>query len=196
MTELKIKHYSLFAASFLLLWLADIPGGSILLILVWQQMALYLWQTEFNKKLQIDCLVHSLMLLPIFFFLGAVASFVNIYLREFNLTLIVFAGLLHLMVAFGILLFGISFFLDYKKEKNMTGILFENIQQIKVRKIYFLKLTLIFMISTILLQLLSFIPIGIDYAIVAAYVFSHLMGKKYQTKLGYEKSTNLTVQET
>lgn len=180
MRELKIKHYSLFAASFLLLWLADTPGGSIILIVLWQQMALYLWNAEFSKKSQIDCLMHSLTLLPMFFFLGAVASFVNIYLKEFNWTLLLFAGILHLIVAFGVLLFGISFFLDYKKEKNIAGIFLENIQQIKVRKIYFFKLTLFFLIMTLLLQLLS-----VDYAIVAAYVLCHVMGKKYQTKLGY-----------
>lgn len=191
MRELKLKHYSLYAASFLLLWLADIPGGSILLIVLWQQMALYLWQTEFSKKSQIDCLIHSLTLLPIFFFLGAVASFSNIYLKELNLFLLVFAGLLHLVVAFTVLLFGISFFLDYKKELSITDIFLENIQQIKVRKFYFFKLTVFFLIATLLLQLLS-----VDYAIVAAYVLSHIMGKKYQTKLGYVSKTNPTVQAT
>lgn len=189
MRELKLKHYSLYTASFLLLWLADIPGGSILLIVLWQQMGLYLWQTEFSKKSQIDCLIHSLTLLPIFFFLGAVASFVNIYLRELNLVLLVFAGLLHLIVAFGALLFGISFFLDYNKDASLSGIFFENIQQIKFRKFYFFKLTLFFLIATLLLQLLS-----VDYAIVAAYVLCHITGKKYQTKLGYVSKTNLTAQ--
>lgn len=189
MRELKIKHYSLFAASFLLLWWADIPGGSLLLILVWQQMSLYLWQTEFSKKSQIDCLVHTLTLIPMFFFLGAVASFVNIYLREFNWSLLAFAGVLHFIVAFGVLLFGISFFLDYGKEKNIAGIFLENIQQIKFRKIYFFKLTLFFLIATLLLQLLS-----VDYAIVAAYVLCHIMGKNYQAKLGYVSSPNPTAQ--
>lgn len=191
MRELKLKHYSLYAASFLLLWLADMPGGSILLIVLWQQMGLYLWQTEFSKKSQIDCLVHSLTLLPIFFFLGAVASFSNIYLKELNLFLLVFAGLLHLIVAFTVLLFGISFFLDYNKDANITAIFLENIQQIKVRKFYFFKLTLFFLIATLLLQLLS-----VDYAIVAAYVLTHIMGKKYQTKLGYVAKTNPTAQAT
>jgi len=191
MRELKLKHYSLYAASFLLLWLADIPGGSILLIILWQQMGLYLWQTEFSKKSQIDCLIHSLTLLPIFFFLGAVASFSNIYLKELNLFLLVFAGFLHLIVAFTVLLFGISFFLDYNKDANLTAIFLENIQQIKVRKFYFFKLTLFFLIATLLLQLLS-----IDYAIVAAYVLTHIMGKKYQPKLGYVSKPNPAVQAT
>lgn len=191
MRELKLKHYSLYAASFLVLWLADIPGGSILLIVLWQQMGIYLWQIEFSKKSQIDCLVHSLTLLPMFFFLGAVASFSNIYLKELNLFLLVFTGILHLIVAFAVLLFGISFFLDYNKDANITSIFLENIQQIKVRKFYFFKLTLFFLIATLLLQLLS-----VDYAIVAAYVLSHLMGKKYQTKLGYAAKSNPTVQAT
>ncbi len=189
MRELKLKHYSLYAASFLMLWLADIPGGSILLIILWQQMGLYLWQTEFSKKSQIDCLIHSLTLLPMFFFLGAVASFSNIYLKELNLFLLVFAGLLHLLVAFAVLLFGISFFLDYNKDANITAVFLENIQQIKVRKFYFFKLTVFFLIATLLLQLLS-----VDYAIVAAYVLSHIMGKKYQTQLGYVSKTNPIVQ--
>lgn len=184
MRELKIKHYSLFAASFLLLWFADIPGGSILLILLWQQMGLYLWGTEFSKKSQIDCILHSITLLPMFFFLGAVASFVNIYLSESNWTLLVFSGVLNLIISFGILLFGISFFLDYGKEKNIAGIFIENIQQIRFRKTYFFKLTLLFMITTILLQTLS-----VDYAIVAAYVLSHITGKRYQMKLGYASSS-------
>lgn len=191
MRELKLKHYSLYAASFLLLWLADISGGSILLLVLWQQMGLYLWQTDFSKKSQIDCLIHSLTMLPVFFFLGAVASFVNIYLKELNFTLLIFAGLLHLIVAYGVLLFGISFFLDYNKDSNISAVFIENIQQIKTRKFYFFKLTLFFLIATLMLQLLS-----VDYAIVAAYVLSHLMGKKYQSQLGYVSKTNPTDQAT
>ena len=190
MRELKIKHYSLFAASFLLLWFADIPGGSIILILLWQQMAMYLWQTEFSKKSQIDCLVHSLTLLPIFFFLGAIASFTHIYLKEFNWMLLAFAGILNFIIGFIILVFGMSFFLDYKKDANLMDVYMENIQQIKFRKVFFFKLTLFFMIATLLLQLLS-----VDYAIVAAYVLCHIMGKNYQKKLGYAVK-NPSSQET
>lgn len=180
MRELKIKHYSLFAASFLLLWFTDMPGGSIILVLLWQQMAMYLWQTEFTKKSQIACFIHSLTLLPMFFFLGAVSSFLNIYLKELNWLLLTFSGLLSLIVSFGVLVFGMSFFWDYKRNADIMSVYIENIQQIKNRKFYFFKLTLFFMITTLLLQLFS-----VDYAITAAYVVCHIMGKKYQTKLGY-----------
>lgn len=180
MRELKIKHYSLFAASFFVLWFTDIPGGSIILILLWQQMAMYLWQTEFSKKSQIDCLIHSFTLLPMFFFLGAVSSFVNIYLKELNWTLLSFAGLLSLIMSFTVLVFGMSFFWDYRKGADLMSVYLENIQQIKNRKFYFFKLTLFFLTATLLLQLFS-----ADYAIVAAYVLCHIMGKKYQMKLGY-----------
>lgn len=183
MRELKIKHYSLFAASFLLLWFTDVPGGSIMLILLWQQMALYLWQTEFSKKSQIDCLVHSLTLLPLFFFLGAITSFTAIYLKEFNWMLLSFAAILNLIIGFITIAFGISFFIDYKKNANLMDIYIENIQQIKFRKSYFFKLTVLFFFATITLQLLS-----VEYAIVAAYVISHVMGNKHQTKLGYAET--------
>lgn len=103
--------------------------------------------------------------------------------------LLAFAGLLHFIVAFAILLFGISFFLDYNKEANIAGIFLENVQQVKFRKFYFLKLTLLFLMVTLMLQLLS-----VDYAIVAAYVLSHITGKKYQRQLGYVAKTNPIVQ--
>lgn len=180
MRELKIKHYSLFAASFLVLWFTDIPGGSILLLLLWQQMALYLWQTEFSKKSQINCLVHSLTLLPMFFFLGAVSSFTHIYLKELNWTLLLFAALVSFIMSYLVLVFGISFFLDYRKDADLMSVYVENIQQIKNRKFYFLKLAVFFLLTTLALQLFS-----IDYAIVAAYVLCHITGKRYQTKLGY-----------
>lgn len=180
MRELKIKHYSLFAASFFVLWFADVPGGSILLILLWQQMALYLWQTEFSKKSQINCLIHSLTLLPMFFFLGAVSSFTHIYLKELNWTLLLFAGLLSFIMSYAVLIFGMSFFWDYKKDADLMSVYVENIQQIKNRKFYFFKLTVFFVIATLSLQLFS-----VDYAIVAAYVLCHITGKKYQTKLGF-----------
>ncbi|WP_409478960.1 hypothetical protein [Pseudobdellovibrio sp. HCB154] len=183
MRELKIKHYSLFAASFLVLWWTDIPGGSILLLLLWQQMALYLWQTEFSKKSQLNCLVHSLTLFPMFFFLGAVSSFTHIYLKELNWTLLLFAGLLSFIMSYAVLVFGMSFFWDYKKDADLMSVYVENIQQIKNRKFYFFKLTVFFVVTTLLLQLFS-----VDYAIVAAYVLCHIMGKKYQTKLGYVAS--------
>lgn len=180
MRELKIKHYSLFAASFLLLWFADIPGGPIILLLLWQQMAIYLWRTEFSKASQINCFINSLTLLPLFFFLGAVSSFVNIYLKEFNWMLLLFACILYLAVTFMVLIFGMSFFWDYKKGSDLLSVYIENIQQVKNRKIFFFKLTLFFLITTVLLQLFN-----VDYAIVAAYVLCHIMGKKYQTKLGF-----------
>lgn len=180
MRELKIKHYFLYAASFLLLWWADIPFGSILSLFLWQQMAFYLWHAEFTKKSQIDCLIHSFALLPLFFFLGAVASFVGIYIREGNWLLFFFAFTLNFLIAYNVVLFGISFFIDYKHDSSLYSLYIENIRQIKSRKFYFLKLTVFFIGILLLLPLLS-----IDYAIVGSYAMTHVMGKKYQTKLGY-----------
>ena len=183
MRELKIKHYSLFAASFLLLWFADIPGGSLLLILIWQQMAMYLWQTEFSKASQIQCLVHSLTLFPLFFFLGAVISFMHIHLKDFNLPLLAISGSLSFIMTYILIVFGMSFFWDYKKDADLLSVYVQNVQQIKARKFYFLKLTVLFVVASTLLQLFS-----VDYAIVAAYVLCHIMGKKYQQQLGYAEN--------
>jgi hypothetical protein len=132
------------------------------------------------------------MLIPLFFFLGAVAAFVAIHLRELNWLSLLFSTILNFIVAFLLILFGISFYLDYKSEATLYGLYMEAVKKIKDRKIFLLKLTGLFVLITLMLQLFS-----IDYAIVAAYAIIHFMGKTYSTKLGFADSTKTaSLQET
>lgn len=180
MRELNFKHYSLFVVLAIVLWWAAIPGGSILLFLAWQQMAIYLWQTEFSKKSQIDCLFHSLAMLPLFFFLGAVASFVDIYFHEQSWLQLCFALVLNFIISFLIIMFGVSFFIDFNANTTVNGLYLEALKKLKIRKYYFLRLTCLFIVIALLLP---WIPV--DLAIIVSYALTHIMGKKHQTRLGF-----------
>lgn len=179
MRDLKLKHYFLFSLSFLLLLFTQLPAGSILLVFLWQQMALYLWNSEFTKKSQRDCFLHTFSLIPLFFFLGATTSFVSIYLKEFNWMLFSFALVLNFMISYIILVLGISFFKDINSAPALNSVYVASLQKLKLRKGYFLKLNLFFTGVLLFLNLPLLQLISTDFTIVAAYVLTHIMGKNY-----------------
>jgi hypothetical protein len=173
MRDLKLKHYFLFFLSFLVLWLAEIPAGSIVMILLWQQMAIYLWSRELTKQTQLSCLLYSIGLLPLFFFLGATSSFMLIYLKETHWLPLFFAFVLNFIIVYLLIILSISFFLDLKAETSIQHLLTQMIRQLRQRKTYFLKLAIVFLIALIFLKNMT-----TDYALVAAYVITHIMARK------------------
>lgn len=178
MRELSFKHYFLFIISFAMLWWSDLPGGALLIYLVWQQMGIYLWKMNLTKKSQINNFLHSLTLMPLLFFLGAISAFVHIYLTEMNGLLLSLALALQFIMTYIFLFFGLSFFFDYDDKLSLIEVYKKNLLNLKLRKLFFLQITVFFILVFLVLQFLS--P---DYAIVASYVFAHIMGNKNPLKL-------------
>lgn len=173
MRDLKLTHYFFFVLIFLMLNYAQIPLGSLLVIFLWHQMAIYLWKQPLTKKTQIASLVHSLSLVPIFFFLGAVTSFLFIYMKAINIKITLLALTLNFIISFMLILFGLSFFKDYSENRKLYPLYINAINKLKIRKFYFLKLNLAFTVMLLALQFLT-----VEYALVASYILVHIMGTK------------------
>ncbi len=174
MTNLKLKHYFLFFVTFFILWFNHIPVGAIILIILWQQMGLYLWKNQITASNQILVLIHSIGLLPLFFFLGAIGSFVPIYLNSQAFHLFLLAATLTLILNFLIITSGFSLFFDMGQQAHLREIYQKTFSQLKYRKLFFFKITFVFFI----LQSICLFLLPADYAIVLSYVAAMIMARK------------------
>lgn len=168
MATLKLRHLILFLLSFALLVLSDIPGGAMLLLFVWLQIALLLWKKPFTLKNQIKFSILFLFLLPTFFLWGAVNSFVSIYTKESHLVFILMYSLLSFILCFWITLFSVFSFAYAQEQQTLLSLLSECIQQVKNHKTIVLYLSLIVYLVTILP-----IPLAEDYRIALGIVVAH-----------------------
>lgn len=174
MTNLKLKHYFLFFVTFFILWFNHIPIGAILLIILWQQMGLYLWKNLITAQNQILTAIHAASLLPLFFFLGAIGSFVHIYFKSQTFHLFVLATALTFILNFLIIVSGFSLFFDIGKQSHLREIYQNTFSQLKYRKLFFFKITFLFSV----LQFVCLFLLPADYAIVLSYVISMIMARK------------------
>ena len=185
MIKLEIKHYFLFFLSFFILFIAEIPAGSLILLFAWGQMAIYLWRKQLTRQIQIQALVHSIVLFPIFLFLGSILSFSIIYFKENNFNFFLSSFLVSFIVSYFALAYHIGFYLFQNNDTSLFAIYSKIFKSIKLYKFYFLKISLIFLGATFLSKLLP-----IDYAIVVGLIIAHFMGKTLAQKLPPEIVTD------
>ncbi len=172
MATLKLKHLILYVICFGLLIFSEIPGGALLALFSWMQLAILLWQKEFTLKNQIKYTVLFLSLVPTYFLWGAVNSFISIYAKESHFVFIIMYSLLSFGVCFWLTLFSV-FVYAYSKSDDTVFELYSNcIAEIKKQKIIFLYTTLIvFLIS------ISTLPLTEDYRIVLGIIAAHVFLK-------------------
>lgn len=189
MIKLEIKHYFLFFLSFFILFVADIPAGSLILLFAWGQMAVYLWQKQLTRQIQIQTLVHSIVLFPVFMFLGSILSFSIIYFKENNFNFFISSFLVSFIVSYFTIAYHVGFYLFQSSDASLFAIYSKILKNIKLFKFYFLKITLIFIGATFLSKLLP-----IDYAIIIGLIVAHLTGKMLAQKLPPEIATDQSSQ--
>lgn len=168
MATLKLRHLILFIISFILLVLSDLPGGAMLVLFVWLQVALLLWKKPFTLKNQIKTSVLFLFLLPTFFLWGAVNSFISIYIRESHFIFIAMYSLLSFILCFWITLFSVFSFAYAKENEPALNLFSESVKQIKDHKYVILYISLMVYATTILP-----IPIAEDYRIALGIIIGH-----------------------
>lgn len=156
------------------MYMSDLPGGALILVLVWQQMAFYLWNSQFTKSTQKIGFVYTLTLIPILILLGATSSFFLIHLKEVNLVSLLFSSVLNFIIIYVFILFSLSFYFDIKEDSTVYSIYVSNLAYLKQRKFLYLKMTVVFMINLIIFKFLT-----IDYNLVASFVVSQIMGKYF-----------------
>ncbi len=168
MATLKLRHLILFMISFVLLVLSDVPGGAMLLLFVWLQMALLLWKKLFTFKNQIKISILFLFLLPTFFLWGAVNSFISIYIKESHFIFIMMYSLLSFILCFWITLFAVFSLAFAKEEEPVLNLFSESVKQIKCHKYIILYISLIVYLTSILP-----IPLAEDYRIALGIIVGH-----------------------
>lgn len=174
---LKLKHLILYTITFILFILSEMPGGALLALFAWMQLALLLWQKEFTLKNQIKFFVLFLSLVPTYFLWGAVNSFISIYAQKSHFVFITMYGLLSFIVCFWLTIFSV-FTYAYSKSDDTVFELYSNcIAQIKNQKVVFLYTALIVFLVSI-----APIPITEDYRIILGIVTAHLFLKFSEIK--------------
>jgi len=172
MTKLEIKHYFLFFLSFFIFLISELPGASLILLLAWGQMAIYLWEKPLTKKIQIYALFHTLLHLPILVFLGSVLSFSAIYYKEGNYTFLISSVLISFIILYITLIYNIGFYIYHKTESSLSLIYSRILKNLKVTKIFYLKASIFFLFIIALNR-----PLSIDYSIILALIGTHLICK-------------------
>jgi hypothetical protein len=79
---MKRKHILLFIAACVLLCISDLMAGSLIALALVFQMNLLYFEIPLTKTSQLTAVKMFFFTLPLFFFLGAIQSFVTLYFRE------------------------------------------------------------------------------------------------------------------
>ncbi len=103
--NMKRKHILLFLASNLLLYLGDVFASGLIALALIFQMNILFKRIPLTKASQIGAIKLYLLSIPVFFFLGAIHSFLFVYFHDSNWLFLIFAA----FVAYG-LFFLVNFF--------------------------------------------------------------------------------------
>lgn len=169
MATLKLKHLALYFLTFLLLYFSQIPGGALLSIAAWFQMAILLWRLQYTVRNQFRIFIYFLTLIPLFLFLGSSSSFILIYLKEGSILFFMMAMLLTGILCFFTALFTVFSFKYFNAAKSIQDIYSQSISGIKNQK-------QILFISTLVLLILILLPIPMrqDFKISLSIILVHL----------------------
>ena len=166
---MKIRHLLLFVIACAFLLVADLPGGSLLALFVWLQIALLLIRQEFNKSSQIWAVKTFLVSLPLLLFWGSTHTFLFIYFKESNWLYFLIAFVLDVFLAVLATFYYIFIFLDSPKgEYRLSQTLDLAWHSLKAKKSLFFK-------YFGLLFLFSYCPIlTAEWKLVFAIMATHL----------------------
>ncbi len=167
--QLKSRHLLLFAIACLVLHFAQTPGGALLAIGVFLQLALLLHGFEISRRSQLGAFKIFLSCVPLLMFVGGIHSFVRIYMREGHYLFLTMASavllVLMLLLAFQIVF---SYYFLEKNNFELIATLQDAFNSLKDRRREFFKIG-------ILLFLFSYFPwLESDWKLVFAVTATHL----------------------
>ncbi|MGZ3726746.1 MAG: hypothetical protein ACXWQQ_13145 [Pseudobdellovibrio sp.] len=149
--QLKLRQLILFLVTCLVLWLTDMPGGSLLAVASLMQLAILVYEFPFTKKTQLAFLKLFLVSFPVLLFWGAAHSFVFIYLNDRSVIFALMAGSLSLCLSFltAYQMFFVMEFLE-KNDFAISASLQDAFNEIRNKKGHLLKIgSLIFIFSLV-----------------------------------------------
>ena len=175
--QLKSRHLLLFAIACLVLHVAQTPGGALLAIGVFLQLALLLHGLEISPRSQWGAFKIFLGCVPLLMFVGGIHSFVRIYLREGQYLFLAMASVV-LLVLMLLLSFQIIFSFYFLEKNNFEFIatLQNAFNSLKDRRREFFKIGL-------LLFIFSNVPwVESDWKLVFAVTATHLLLNRTRLK--------------
>lgn len=175
MATFNFKHIFLFIICSILVYTFQFPMGALLLLGLWMQVAVLLWQLPFTKQTQKNIFYLFLSLIPVTLFWGALSDFLKIYLLEGQF--LKFIGTLCIVSALTVwcLLYYVFVFKFYEENINLSALyatVFKNTKSIKKE-----------LIGLYLFSMMFFLMpgyLGSDYRIVLVICLSHLYLKRHQ----------------
>lgn len=185
MAILKLRHFVLYLALFVLFYITQFPTGALLSFVLWTQICILLWGKNYTTQSQIKYLVFSLSLVPSLIMLGAVTSFFQIYSTESHILFMIAYGLISFLLTFYIVLFSIFGFAYSTSEMTILEIYSTAIARIKLDKLLILYVTLIVFLISVLKNFLE-----IDYRISFGLIVAHLFLRQDQFFKLFKKKTN------
>ena len=174
---MKLRHLILFFVACISLILSGFPGGSLIGLFAWLQIATLMTQPQFNKKTQVWSTYLFLISIPLVLFWGACHSFQIIYFNEQSFLFFAMALLVNFLLSG---LATVYFVLTFKVAEKVNYQIFQSLDQalksIKDDRKYFFK-------ASGLIFALSLIPfLSADWKIVFSIMATHLILNRHQLK--------------
>lgn len=175
--QLKSRHLILFIIACLVLLFAQTPGGALLAVGVFLQLALLLHGFEISRRSQLGAFKIFLSCVPLLMFVGGIHAFVRIYLREGHYLFLTMATavllLLLLLLSFQIVF---SYYFLEKNNFELFATLQDAFNSLKDRRREFFK-------TVLLLIFFSCIPwLASDWKLVFAVTATHLFLNRARLK--------------
>lgn len=190
MATLKLKHLLMFLVTFGLLYLAEIPAGSLIALGCWMQLSILLWHKEFTATSQKKFFYLFLSLVPACFFWGSVNSFMEIYLQEGHWVFLSMICTISFILCFWITLIGVFGYKFETNEDNLSTLYGKCIAEIKNQKKVILQISLIVFVISLIPKILS-----ADYKIVLGLIVAHAVMRRSALKLAVGHSDVSRVQK-
>lgn len=169
MATLKLRHLLLYIFCFAVLVLTQFPGGALLALFLWMQLALLLWKKNYNLKNQIHYAIHFIFLIPGLLIWGAVNSFFESYSHQNHLLFSIAYGFLSFSFCFIYTLLTVFNYAFTQPESSITQVYRTCFQKIKTHRFIIFYVSLIIFLMTIVRY---FLPV--DYKIVVGIITAHL----------------------
>ena len=169
MATLKLKHLLLYALCFILFIFTQMPGGALISLFLWMQIALLLWQKNYNFKNQIYYFNLFLTLIPTVFVWGSVVSFIEIYSKESHVLFILAYSIVNFAFCYLFTVFGIFNYAFCLPEEPLLLSFKKCISEIKNNKLIITYVSILVFLTTLVHNLLS-----ADYRIILGVVLAHL----------------------
>ncbi len=162
--QLKLRQVLLYFIACTILYLSELPGGSLLALILLLQLCLLVKQLPFTLQSQWAMLKLFILTIPLFFFWGGAHSFVYIYLHESSWLMAVSASTISIGLTF-ILSCQLILSIDYlpKNDFKINRTLQASFTEIKQHRLFLLR-------SSSLLYFFSYVPwLREDWKLVFAF---------------------------